>query len=187
MGKIKSLRSDIVRTPEGKLLMKRARDPRVRYLLAMLIGFGKRVTEVLTVDRSDFHVSEDGFIVVKFKILKSRPKSGIMKIRTKRLSIRHWCARPIVEYVQYVEGGYLLPSYGQHGHITRQTAGFWLKKLDPDIWPHLFRHSLATMMAENGATAFELKAYFDWDNMNTAMRYVRETEALSEKWADRDF
>lgn len=187
MGKIKSLRSDIVRTSEGKLLMKRARDPRVRYLLAMLIGFGKRVTEVLTVDRSDFYVSEDGFIVVSFKILKSKPKSGIRKIRSKKLSLKHWCARPIIEYVQYIEAGYLLPSYGQTGHITRQSARYWLKDLDPDIWPHLFRHSLATMMAEAGATAFELKAFFDWDDIRTATKYVRETQALSEKWAHREF
>ena len=110
-----------------------------------------------------------------------------MKIRAKRLSIHHWCARPIVEYVQHIEAGYLLPSYGRTGHITRWMARLWLKKLDPDIWPHLFRHSLATMMAEQGATAFELKAFFDWDDIRTAMRYVRETEALSEKWATRDF
>jgi site-specific recombinase XerD len=187
MGKIKSLRSDIVRTPEGKLLMIKARDPRVKYLLAMLIGYGKRVSEVLALDRSDLHVSEDGFIVVRFKILKSRPKSGIMKIRTKRLSLDHWCARPIIQYVQYIEDGYLLPSYGKTGHITRQMARHWLKALDKDVWPHLFRHSLATMMAENGATAFELKAYFDWDDIRTAQRYVLETEALSEKWAERVF
>lgn len=187
MGKIKSLRSDIVRTPEGKLLMIQARDPRVKYLLAMLIGFGKRITEVVSLDRGDLHVDADGFINVKFTILKSKPKAGIMKVRTKRLSLKHWCAPSIIKYVQYIQAGFILPSYGQTGHITRQMAGLWLKKLDPDIWPHLFRHSLATMMAENGATAFELKAYFDWDDVRTAQRYVLETDALSEKWASREF
>lgn len=187
MGKIKSLRSDVVRTAEGKLLMIKARDPRVKYLLAMLIGYGKRISEILVLKRSDLWVSEDGFINVTFKILKSKPRAGIMKIRAKRLSINHWCARAIIEYVQYIDDGYLLPSYGQTGHITRVTAWSWLKALDPDIWPHLFRHSLATVMAEKGATAFELKGFFDWDDIRQAVKYVRETDALSEKWASRDF
>ena len=66
-------------------------------------------------------------------------------------------------------------------------ARYWLKAIDPDIWPHLFRHSLATMIAEKGASAFELKAFFDWDDIRTATRYVRESDELSQKWATRNF
>jgi len=53
MGKIKSLRKDIVRTPEGKLLMIQARALKIRYVLAMLIGYGKRVSVIVVFKRSD--------------------------------------------------------------------------------------------------------------------------------------
>lgn len=189
MGKIKSLRSDILRTPEVKLLIKSTDDPRVRYLIAMLAAYGKRITEVLMVKVKDITIDDtEKFIVTRFYILKSRPKAGIMKVRHKRLAIDHWTARFILPFIQGRDPeGHVLPSYGPSGHVHRKTAWLWLKMLDPDIWPHLFRHSLATMMAEQGATAFELKAFFDWDDIRTAMRYVRETEALSEKWAKRKF
>jgi len=186
LGKIKSLRKDIVRTPEGKLLMIQTRPLKMRYVLAMLIGYGKRVSEIVVLKRSDIKISED-HIITSFHILKSKPKSGILKIRHKRLSRDHWTARYILEYVDTIKAGYMLPSYGMTGHITARCIRYWLKKIDQDIWPHLFRHSLATMIAEAGGTAFELKAFFDWDDIRTAQKYVHETDELSMKWAKRDF
>lgn len=189
MGKIKSLRSDILRTPEVKLLVKSTDDPRVRYLIAMLAAYGKRITEIICLKVGDITIDDtEQFIVTRFHVLKSKPRGGVIKIRLKRLAIDHWTARFILPFIHGRDPeGYVLPSYGKTGHITRVTAWMWLKKLDGDIWPHLFRHSLATMMAEQGATAFELKGFFDWDDIRQAVVYVRETDALSEKWARRKF
>ena len=186
MGKIKSLRKDIVRTPEGKLLMRQCRTAKMRYILAMLISYGKRVSEIVALEREDIMIT-DLYIITSFLILKSKPKSGILKIRHKMLSRNHWTAKYIIEYVKTIPSGFMLPSYGKTGHITSRTIRNWLKNLDIDLWPHLFRHSLATMIAENGGSAFELKAFFDWDDIRTAQRYVQETEELSSKWADRPF
>lgn len=186
MGKIKSVRSDIVRTPEGKLLMRSARDPRVRYLLAMLIAYGKRISEIMCLRREDFTITEET-INVRFKILKVKPKSGIMKIRSKKLSKNHWTARFILEHLETVQDGYVLPSYGRTGHITPRMARIWLKAIDPDIWPHLFRHSLATMMAEHGATAIELRRFFDWESITQALAYVQDSPQLEAKWTNRNF
>lgn len=186
MGKIKSLRKDIVRTPEGKLLMRQARTAKMRYILAMFIAYGKRVSEIIVLKRTDIHMTPE-YLITSFHILKSKPKSGILKIRHKRLGLDHWTVPYIVEYVETIQSGFMLPSYGKTGHITDRSIRYWLKELDPDIWPHLFRHSLATMLAENGASAFELKAFFDWDDIRTAQKYVQDTDELSSKWAIRPF
>lgn len=186
MGKIKSLRKDIVRTPEGKLLIRQARTAKMRYVLAMLIGYGKRVSEYVVLKRTDIKMTPE-YLITSFLILKSKPKSGILKIRHKRLALDHWTVPYIVAYVETVQAGYMLPSYGKSGHITARTIRNWLKEIDPDIWPHLFRHSLATMLAENGASAFELKAFFDWDDIRTAQKYVQDTDELSTRWSSRPF
>jgi len=105
---------------------------------------------------------------------------------SKRLSSEHYLAPFIVDYVEQFEEGYLFPGRSE-GHISRMTAYRWLKKISDDLWPHLFRHSLATLMAENGATAYELKSFFDWKDIRTATRYVEDTQGLSYKWVDREF
>jgi hypothetical protein len=52
------------------------------------------------------------------------------------------------------------------------------KKMDlpQPVWSHLFRHSLATEIAElPGTTAYELKSWFDWNYLSTAEAYLSDT------------
>lgn len=192
---IKKVREDILRPDEVKVYLamaKRARDPvRDRGLISMLYAYGKRVSEYVVLDRSDVRVLDDK-IVTKFHVLKSRPKSGILKIVYKELSRGHWLAKYITEYLEYVDGGFLFPGHGKTGHLTRQGV-LWLlqNRYNEDIWPHLFRHSLAGLMAEHGATVPELMAWFDWEKEATAVRYVKgfgpTQEKMARKWADRPF
>ena len=162
-----------------------ARDSKKRALIAFLFGYGKRISEVIELTRFDVYIA-DQYIETTFKILKRKPESGILPVFSKRLSSEHYLAPFIVDYVEQFEEGYLFPGRSE-GHISRMTAYRWLKKISDDLWPHLFRHSLATLMAENGATAYELKSFFDWKDIRTATRYVEDTQGLSYKWVDREF
>jgi len=64
-------------------------------------------------------------------------------------------------------------------------ARYWFRKANPNAWFHLFRESLATKMAEHGATEEELMHWFDWDRVDTAHEYVKRGTKLTEKWAER--
>lgn len=192
---IKKVREDILRPDEVKVYLamaKHARDPlRDRALIAMLFAYGKRISEYVVLDKSDIQV-HDETIVTRFHVLKSRPKSGILKIVHKELARDHWLAHYIIDHVDALVGGYVFPGRGQTGHLTRQGA-LWLlqNRYNDDIWPHLFRHSLAGLMAEAGATVPELMAWFDWEKESTAIGYVMSfgpTQAkMARKWSKRTF
>lgn len=192
---IKKVREDILRPDEVKVylaLAKHSPKPyRDRGLISLLYAYGKRVSENIILERSDVQVLDDK-IIARFHVLKSKPKSGILKIVNKELSRDHWLARYIIEYVELIDSGYLFPSHGKTGHLTRQGV-LWLlqNRYSEDIWCHLFRHSLAGLMAEHGATVPELMAWFDWEKEATAIWYVMKfgptRERMARKWAYRPF
>jgi len=45
--------------------------------------------------------------------------------------------------------------------MSREQAYKIFKAINPKCWLHLFRHSVATEMAERGATEEELMSWFD--------------------------
>lgn len=71
------------------------------------------------------------------------------------------------------------------GHMSRVRAWKIIKSLNDKAWIHLFRRSLATQMAELGATEDELMSWFDWDSPLTAHKYVKRGTKLTEKWSRR--
>lgn len=200
MGKIKSLREDIIRPIEAKVLLKMAGiqkgpilGPYFQAVLGFHIGYGKRVSEIIALRRAEVRIEED-FINTRFLILKRESESGILPYRWKKLIRSHYTCEYIEPWVESrpSPGSYVFPalrsrSLDSPGHVSRQCIWSWMKDLDPNIWPHLFRHSLATQMGEEGATAYELKAYFDWASIRTSERYVRETPIIRDKWTRREF
>lgn len=191
MGKPKGDRQDIIRPTELKSYMKMAQGvPHHLYLMAWLYAFGKRISETVTLTRDDVAFNKE-YVYARFTILKTRPKSGIRMIRIKQLDRGHWLAPFLVKHIDEIPKGYLFPSWGKTGHLTRWGANYILKKYCIDSWCHLFRHSLTVQMAENGANILELMAWFDWEKEQTAIHYVKTygkaMEILSKKMGTREF
>ena len=83
---------------------------------------------------------------------------------------------------------YVFPSErSSSGYMSRIQAYRIVKDLNSKAWLHLFRESLATKMAEEGASEEELMHWFDWDRVDTAHEYVKRGTRLTEKWSDRTF
>jgi site-specific recombinase XerD len=73
------------------------------------------------------------------------------------------------------------------GHIYEKYVWDVIQMLDLEqpVWSHLFRGTLATEMAEDEATAFQLKSWFDWENIATADEYVTKAGVSTKKLSDR--
>lgn len=150
--------------------------------------FGKRVSEIVSLRTQDVRVDGE-YLHILFTVLKKESTSdpGIRMPFLKRITLENPYTETIIEWWNRVrEGQFLFPRHQtKMGHIYRQYAHLVLKEISPQISSHLFRHSLATQMAEDGATAYELVSWFDWDRTDTALEYIRRGGAMTERLSRR--
>jgi integrase len=188
----------------------------VKCLLCLLYIFGRRLSGILQLKRSDFWTKK-GYLYARFKIFKKnhlqdklRPKTRVKRVNIKR----QWkYVRYIIDYISKLETpdkplfpgkckahtqivkrkdptGQLIKTYKYEvrrvGLMSRQRAYKIIKALNADIYPHWFRHSLATQLAEEGIDAWQLMNWFDWDRFSTANRYVSGTSAMTRDISERE-
>lgn len=202
---IKAIRTDILRKPEIDTMLEKA-DDRLKCVIALAWIFGKRINEILTLKREDIWVQGD-FLFVRFHVGKKKERQAqiIPKPYLKKIRTAHPYVSYILNWIEKFQQGYVFPSYGvDHskkvyskkydkvytyqvigGHLTPQRIWQLLKEINPNVWAHLFRESLATWMAENDATEEDLMHWFDWDDPRMAHRYVKHGTRLTEKWSER--
>lgn len=207
-------RTDILRKPDIDNMLQKA-DPRMQCIIALAWLFGKRINEILRLRKQDVWV-EGEYLFARFKVGKKKSKSdeAVPKLYLKKIRAEHPYTKPIRDWIEQSKDGYLFPATTQAaqvtvrtqykdrtgqtktgtyhyttdgGHLSRVRVWQFLKQLDANAWPHLFRESLATHMAENGASEEELMHWFDWDDIRTAHKYVKYGTKLTEKWSDRKF
>lgn len=148
---------------------------------------------------------------------KERHQTAVPKPFLKRIRLEHPYTSYVLGYLEFLEKkkikkGYIFPSYGKDrtfrvkwkdketgeikkvyeyqkegGYLSDARVKQQLKQINPDAWWHLFRESLATYMAEHGATEEDLMHWFDWDRVDTAHQYVKRGTKLTEKWSERKF
>lgn len=150
--------------------------------------FGKRVSEIIPLTIKQVWVDEE-YLNLLFNVLKKRSYTdpGMLRSFLKKITLENEYTESIIEWWNRVrQGEYLFPRrQTKMGHIYRQYAHLVLKEISPQISSHKFRHSLATRMAEDGATAYELVSWFDWDRTDTALAYIRRGGAMTERLSRR--
>ena len=160
--------------------MIRRSEPWLRCLICLAWLFGKRINELLSLRRKELY-TEGGYLYVRFHVLKkkTRKDTGVSKPFLKRMTLKNKYTEPVLSYLETIEGGYIFRG------MSHQLALYYLKKVNPNAWWHLFRESLATMMAEHGATEEILLHWFDWDRVDTAHEYVKRGTKLTEEYSER--
>lgn len=187
----------------------------VKALICFLYLFGKRVTEVLQLRRGDLWSKRGFLYVRFHVLKKKRRTDlALPQMKVKRVSIRRQkpFIMPIVDYATTLNDmnmplfpgkcrphtqivkrkdkeGRIIKVYEykikREGIMSRVQAYKILKSLDVGAYPHWFRHSLATQLAEEGFTPWELKEWFDWSRFQTAVNYVEGTPSMTERISKR--
>lgn len=212
---MKTRRDDILRPKEILASVKTAYETGLDWLscmMAIACMFGKRINEIISLKKEQFKV-DSKFLTIRFRVSKKRDKKSPIPIyHLKRKTLEHPLMPYVLRYIDKVQAGYIFASNRKPenitqtvtvktrkgetktlryrytidgGYISRQLAYYYLKKIAPDWWWHLSRESLATMMAEEGATEEELMHWFDWETPATAHKYVKRGTKLTEKWSER--
>lgn len=189
MPKIKTKRKDIIRTRELNQILETANRESGFWLcclIALSSLFGKRLSENLMLKKDDVYF-EDGFLYVSYTVLKKKTRKALAvpKPYLKRITEAHPLTDHVKRYLPMVKDGEHLFKSKSGERLTRQLALYYLKKVSMDVWFHLFRESLATVMAEKGASEEELLHWFDWERVDTAHQYVKRGTKLTEKFSLR--
>lgn len=160
-------------------------------LFSIFWAYGKRISEVVELRVTDITVRSVGltdYLTVTFSIRKKR--GGARPRRTKRLTLDNKYAQIIKQYCESIKdrGGFMFPrKQTKMGHIYPKYVwdAIKLMGLEQPVWTHLFRHSLATELAENEVSAFEMKTWFDWERIDTADEYVSAAGVSTKKVSGR--
>ena len=186
----------------------------IQCLIALLWLFGKRISETIRLRRKDIWV-DDNYLYVRFRVLKKKSRKAKPKLesRIKKITLKNPYVVYVLQYIKSIKNpnAYVFPGntrpkivtvkrklpngtiktyqyeYKEGGHISREYAYRLLKELNPDVWCHLFRESVATLWAEHGATEEKLMHWFDWDRADTAHKYVKRGTRLIEDMAERNW
>jgi len=167
-------------------------------LFAVFWAFGKRVSEIVELRTTDITVRGNDLAVtftIRKKVRKSKngipipeDKWGTPPRRTKRLTLDNKYAQIIRDYWESIKvpGGFMFPGI-RSKHINSRYVWDAIKLMgfEQPIWSHLFRHTLATELAQNEVGAFEMKSWFDWEKIDTADSYVSAAGVSTKKASGR--
>jgi len=198
--KYKYKRNDVIREDEYSDIIDQA--SLVQYLglggkawvalISIMWVFGKRIGEIVGIRTKNVFVTKSEELGIRFYVLKKNKINdpGILTPFTKLITLSNPYVEPIVSYWKDVRDTevFLFPrSTTKTGHIYRQYVHTVLKLISPKISSHLFRHTLATRMAEMGATSHQLVSWFDWDKVDTALEYVKRSGKLTKVLTEREW
>jgi integrase len=184
MPKIKIAPRDPMTLPEIQDMIARAKCQRDKALIAMLYLSGQRITEILKLTRGNIMVdpSRPDIIIVSFLIQKRRD-NGSPLIPRHRLPLG--LNLPFMDEFLKWANNFSEPS-SRLFSITRQHAWEIVKKLNPNTYPHFFRHTRLSMLAESGASGPELMIWAGWSDLRPAGNYLSRSEKSLEKYANME-
>ena len=148
---IKKLRPTQLLTPsEVKRLVDASDDLMIRVMILLLWETGIRIGELLNIRKEDIEETEYGFLI------RVSGKTGVRAVPV------IMSAPQLAQYLNSVGQGKLFNiSYDHFRYVLKKLAEkAGIKKR---IYPHLFRHSRATLLAKKRVGEHIMRQYFGWD------------------------
>lgn len=138
-------------------------------IMSIMLMTGNRISENLLLKGKDISTDNE-HIYINCYILKKR--DGIHRF-TKKIKKSH-------EYYKYFQ------EYINNENIKEETFIFksgrkviWkkIKNINPNATPHLFRHTVATLLGQF-MDAFTLQKWFGWTKLEMAAKYVHPKNVI---------
>ncbi len=153
----------------------------VASLTAFLWLSGCRISEALAVKREDVKIDEK-YMYVTITPLKqwSKTKDGI---KTKRVPVSLVFPRRKTIFTKLIIKQALETETGHNLWDVERTTGWrYLIALNPNIYPHIFRHSRVTHFANAGLGDDQMKRWFGWSpRSNMPSHYIRYSKIQMSK------
>jgi len=142
-------------------------------LIAIWYITGFRVSEIIDLKKeielkiyTDDH--DERILELIHKPLKKRNKSGITSSHKIYLNIKD------IPYANHIYDIYNAVDNGQKLFpISRVRVWQIIKKLNPNAWCHLARHTRATNLVEDGYDIHILMQFLGWSSTSVAIKYIK--------------
>lgn len=170
MPKIKTIRSDILKEKEVIKTIYDCSEPDVKAIASIMWMTGCRISEVLLLKLVDIK-NHDDYIEFNMPTMKQR---SVVLPRRRLLIPKSSIFYPYIrDYINSIH-----PKFDERQVFECTSWHVWyvLKKANPNIYPHLFRHSAATRLSEK-VDVFDLKYQFGWKKIEMAMKYVHRQKS----------
>lgn len=157
-------------------------------LVSTIASFGNRAGEVTGLRIKDVRVDGE-LLYILFKIEKTRREEDDPFLTTKTRLLSYPLAKYIVKWYDYAydhapstDSFLFPPSMGLFGEgdvpdwsqpVNRRVAWNVVKRIAPAWWTHLFRHMLASRLAESGKDVIDLMEWFNWKTPDIATGYAQ--------------
>lgn len=153
-------------------------SPRDKAIFSCLFSSGARISELLQLNRESIIRLDDGY--AKAAIIGKGDKPGELSFDPSCLAIldvylesRPDSFRPL--FISAQHSRLTVSRVEQLCHEYADMAG-----IDKNITPHVWRHTFATMLKENGMGIYDLKVQLRHERISTTQIYVH-TEPLKEE------
>ncbi len=162
---------------------------RLTCMLEILYASGIRVSELVTLKITAIQYDKiHNKIKPYLYVLGKGNKERIVLINQNAIDSLYIYLKTIDQFSKNPQNKWLFPSSSKEGHITRQRFGQLLKELalncglDPaKVSPHVFRHSFATHLLENGADLKVIQELLGHSDISTTQIYTKvENSRLKE-------
>lgn len=158
-------------------------------LLCVLRLTGKRRSEIAMLELESFEV-ENRMLNITFTLLKKRKGTVLAKQATKSIPLSDPLTKPILEYLDYLNSLELRPKYflprltpvfghniiQTNTHISGRQVFNLVRDISEDIWPHLFRETVAADVIKQDSSiigAFKVQRRLDLEDFRTGFNYLR--------------
>jgi len=148
-------------------------NKQMKAIVSMLFITGGRISEVLNIKARDLWRDEN-FLYFKMVVLKKRKlnvKSEIIRKVPNNLYFTKFIIDWINKENNFEPDDFIF-------EYRRQTVWRKIKEKMPEANPHLFRHTLATIMGRN-VDMRTMQEWFGWSNLNMAQNYVHNKDSIN--------
>lgn len=149
-------------------------------IIALYYITGIRVSEAFGIRKEDIW-KDDKFLYIKILREKRSKKEIIPSPSVLSLSLETHFLPYIITQWEMTEPGDVIWNYSDNPNNARVYVFKMLKKLNPNIWPHLFRHTRAEFFRSKGLSERELMAWFGWIDARTPTHYTHPDENTIKK------
>lgn len=171
---IKTIREDIISEDELKETINNCKTEEMKAFVCILALTGGRISEVLNIRAKDIEITDEDCWTLSILTLKQRPKQWQIPPRRTLKFPREVLFEKVIR--PFINNSLFKPN----DRIFPKSSVFYYKRLkeaNPESYPHLFRHTLATKLSDRVNT-FDLKEWFGWKKLSMAEKYVHSKRAI---------